>query len=53
MFSRRQVLTTSAAMLGAGLVSRAEAAGLPEAPIRADAKTQPPLTPNSGRPYNP
>jgi FtsP/CotA-like multicopper oxidase with cupredoxin domain len=53
MFNRRQMLTASAAVLGAGLISRADAATLPEAPIRADAKTQPPLTPNSGRPYNP
>src|SRR5690349_18655323 len=53
MYSRRQVLTTSAAVLGAGLISRTDAASLPEAPVRADAKTQSPLVPSSGRPYNP
>ena len=53
MFSRRQMLSASAAVLGAGLISRADAAALPEAPVKADAKTQPPLVPPNGRPYNP
>src|SRR5690349_22184848 len=53
MLSRRQVLGSAAAVVGAGLISRSEAAGLPEAPIKADAKTQPPFAPPNGRPYNP
>jgi manganese oxidase len=53
MFSRRQVLGSAAAVVGAGLISRSEAAGLPEAPIKADASTQPPFAPPNGRPYNP
>lgn len=51
---RRQFLSRSgAAVLGAGLVSRAGAASLPEAPIFTDPATQPPLVPREGRPYNP
>ncbi len=54
MFNRRQVLGgAAAAIVGAGLINRADAARLPEAPMRADARTQPPLTPPNGRPYNP
>ena len=54
MFNRRQVLgSAAAAVVGAGLISRADAARLPEAPIQADAKTQPPRVPSNGRPYNP
>ena len=54
MSSRRMFLRHSAAaMLGAGLVSRAGAASLPEAPTRAKPDTQPPLTPPNGRPYQP
>ncbi|WP_293799453.1 copper oxidase [Stenotrophomonas sp.] len=44
---------SGAAVLGAGLVSRAGAASLPEAPSLADPATQPPLHPREGRPYNP
>jgi len=40
-------------MVGAGLVSRAGAATLPEAPLMGNAATQPPLVPKTGRPYNP
>ncbi len=51
---RRDFLKGSGAVvLGAGLVSRAGAASLPEAPIFTDPATQPPLHPKSGRPYNP
>ncbi|MCP5279727.1 MAG: copper oxidase [Thiobacillus sp.] len=51
---RRAFLRNSgAALLGAGLVSRAGAASLPEAPIFTDPATQPPLHPATGRPYNP
>jgi FtsP/CotA-like multicopper oxidase with cupredoxin domain len=42
-----------AAILGASLVSRAQAAGLPEAPSQAKPQTQPPLAPGNGPPYNP
>lgn len=52
--NRRNFLSSSgAALLGAALVSKAGAASLPEAPLMQDAVTQPPLTPNSGRPYQP
>ncbi|MDD5389949.1 MAG: copper oxidase [Gallionellaceae bacterium] len=51
---RRQFLRgTGAAVLGAGLVSKAGAASLPEAPIFTNPATQPPLHPSEGRPYNP
>jgi len=39
--------------VGASLVSRVQAASLPEAVIMQQAGTQPPLSPASGRPYNP
>jgi FtsP/CotA-like multicopper oxidase with cupredoxin domain len=41
------------ALVGAGLVTRAGAASLPEAPIMNNAATQPPPAPPNGRPYNP
>ena len=44
---------TAAAALGAGLVSRAGAANLPEAPIRETAEMAPPLFPKTGPSYNP
>ncbi|MDW3686537.1 copper oxidase [Cupriavidus sp. CV2] len=54
MVSRRQFLQGSGAvMLGAAVVSKAGAASLPEAPLQSGAATQPPLVPQSGRPYNP
>jgi FtsP/CotA-like multicopper oxidase with cupredoxin domain len=54
MFTRRQMLGgTAAAVLGAGMVARSSLAALPEAPIAGDAKTAAPLTPRTGRPYNP
>jgi len=53
MSSRRDFFSGAAALLGAGLVSRAGAATLPEAPIMTTAATQPPLLPPNGRPYNP
>jgi FtsP/CotA-like multicopper oxidase with cupredoxin domain len=52
MTSRRNFFTGAAAMVGAGLVSRAGAATLPEAPMMNTAQTQPPLAPPNGRPYN-
>ena len=54
MSTRRQFLRSSgAALLGASLVSRAQAASLPEAPVQASPLTQPPLAPPNGQPYNP
>ena len=54
MSTRRQFLRSSgAALLSAGLVSRVQAASLPEAPIQASPLTQPPLAPPNGLPYNP
>jgi FtsP/CotA-like multicopper oxidase with cupredoxin domain len=53
MRSRRDFFTGAAALVGAGLVSRAGAATLPEAPIMHSAATQPPPAPPNGRPYNP
>ncbi len=51
---RRSFLANgAAALIGAGLVSRAGAAGLPEAPVQPSAATAPPLLPPNGRPYNP
>jgi len=53
MVSRRDFFTGAAAMVGAGMISRASAASLPEAPVMTHAGTQPPLLPPNGRPYNP
>jgi FtsP/CotA-like multicopper oxidase with cupredoxin domain len=54
MMTRRQFLIGSgAAVVGAALASKAQAASLPEAPIRNQAMTQPPLVPPDGRPYRP
>jgi FtsP/CotA-like multicopper oxidase with cupredoxin domain len=54
MMTRRQFLVGSgAAVVGAALVSKAQAASLPEAPVQNKAMTQPPLVPPNGRPYLP
>ena len=53
MSSRRDFFTGAAALVGAGLVSRAGAASLPEAPVMTSAATLPPPPPPNGRPYNP
>jgi FtsP/CotA-like multicopper oxidase with cupredoxin domain len=53
MSSRRDFFSGAAALVGAGLVTRAGAATLPEAPIMTSAATQPPPPPPNGRPYNP
>jgi FtsP/CotA-like multicopper oxidase with cupredoxin domain len=54
MLTRRQFLVGSgAAVVGAALVSRAQAASLPEAPVQTKAMTQAPLIPPGGRPYQP
>ena len=51
--TRRQFLRhAGATVLGASLVSRAQAASLPEAPSQTMPATQPPLIPANGRPYN-
>ena len=54
MLTRRKFLRSAGgAALGAAMVSRIEAASLPEAPLQTSPKTQPPLVPPNGRPYNP
>ena len=53
MSTRRDFFTGAAALVGAGLVSRAGAATLPEAPVMTSAATQAPPPPPNGRPYNP
>ena len=54
MVSRRNFFGNAGALaIGAGLVSRAGAATLPEAATMDNASTQPPLSPPNGRPYNP
>jgi manganese oxidase len=52
MLNRRQIVA-GAAVLGAGLVARADAAAIPEAPAPSSPHMQPPLQPPNGRPYNP
>ncbi len=54
MLSRRQFIgSSSALLLGAAAVERAEAQRIPEAPIMEKPATQPPLHPPSGRDYRP
>jgi FtsP/CotA-like multicopper oxidase with cupredoxin domain len=53
MVSRRNFLAGAATMLGAGLVSKAGAASIPEAQIVSHAGTIPPAAPPNGRPFNP
>jgi len=54
MISRRGFIGTSAvALAGAGVVGRAEAAAIPEAPSMAAATMQPPLAPANGQDYQP
>ena len=54
MTNRRTFLRTSAASLfGAALVSRVQAASLPEAQTQDKPDMAPPLAPPNGRPYNP
>ncbi|NKC16731.1 MAG: multicopper oxidase domain-containing protein [Gammaproteobacteria bacterium] len=54
MSSRRNFIKTStAAVLGAALVSKAGAASLPEAPEEKSATTKPPSLPPNGRPFHP
>ncbi len=51
--SRRSFLSSTGALLGAALVTKAQAAAIPEAPSQAHATTQPPLVPTAGPDYNP
>ena len=53
MKTRRNFLSSTGALLGAALVTRAHAAGIPEAPSQNHANTQPPLIPPNGPAYNP
>ncbi len=53
MNTRRSFLASTGALLGAALVTRAQAAGIPEAPSQSHANTQPPLIPPNGPSYNP
>ncbi len=54
MSNRRNFFKTAGAVaLGATAVSRVGAASLPEAVIQTSPTMQPPLVPNTGRPYNP
>jgi FtsP/CotA-like multicopper oxidase with cupredoxin domain len=54
MTSRRHFFRTAGAVaLGTAAVSRTALASLPEVATQASPKTQPPLTPAAGRPYNP
>jgi len=52
MTTRRSFLS-GAALIGAGMVTKAGAASLPEAPVQSSSATAPPLAPPNGRPYNP
>lgn len=53
MVTRRNFMTSAAALVGAGAVSRVSAATLPELATMDGAATQAPLLPADGRPYNP
>jgi FtsP/CotA-like multicopper oxidase with cupredoxin domain len=53
MSSRRDFLRHTAGFLGAAAVSRAALAALPEPVAQSSPKTQPPLVPETGRPYRP
>jgi len=53
MTTRRDFLRNSAAgLLGAAVVSKVQAASLPEAPVMEKPDMVPPLAPPNGRPYN-
>ena len=54
MTSRRNFFRTAGAVaLGTAAVSRPALASLPETATQVSPKTQPPLAPSAGRPYNP
>jgi FtsP/CotA-like multicopper oxidase with cupredoxin domain len=53
MSTRRTFLRASGGLLGAALVSKAAMGAVPEAPVQTSPKTQPPVEPANGRPYQP
>ncbi|GGC01647.1 exported copper oxidase [Oxalicibacterium flavum] len=53
MLSRRHFLAGAGSLIGAGLVSKAGAATIPEAQIVQHADTLPPPLPPNGRPFHP
>ncbi len=53
MVSRRHFIRGAGLALAASAVSKVALAALPEAVSQESPKTQPPLTPPNGRPYNP
>ncbi len=53
MVSRRNFIRGAGAVLAASAVSKVSLAALPEAVSQESPKTQPPLAPPNGRPYNP
>lgn len=53
MLTRRNFLASATTMIGAGFVSKAGAASIPEAQIIQHAHTLPPQAPANGRPFNP
>lgn len=53
MLSRRHFLAGAGTLIGAGLVSKAGAASIPEAQIVQHPHTIPPKTPSNGRPFHP
>ena len=53
MISRRNFLAGATTLIGAGFVSKAGAASIPEAQIIKHADTLPPSAPPNGRPFNP
>jgi len=53
MSNRRTFIRSAGLALGAAAVSRAGAATLPEAVTQTSPTMQPPLVPQTGRPYNP
>jgi hypothetical protein len=54
MISRRNFIGSAAVLASMSAISgRAQAAGIPEAPIMESAAMQPPLFPNSGPDYQP
>jgi len=53
MFSRRNFILSAGAAIAASTVSRTSMAALPELVTMDKPDTQPPLIPNTGRPYNP
>ena len=53
MYSRRQFFRGAGLAVAAAAVAKPALAGLPEPVLQTQPDTQPPLIPNTGRPYNP